>query len=131
MPNWLTGEARRVWRELVPQLMDLRVLAKIDQAMLATLCQAIADVERTERFIAENGLTHNVNPKGDPSGVRLRPEARELRHAREFVLRACAEFGMTPASRTRIEVSAPPRPDKLTDFLNGQATATPRETSSD
>ena len=120
MPTWLHAEAKRVWREWVPQLAKLGIIAKLDRHALAMLCQAWAQYRECEQHVAKHGMTTELlAPNGTVTGTRISAQARELDRLRSYLLKIMAEFGLTPSSRTQIgNAPGTEEMDKLDAFLN-------------
>ena len=104
-PRWLKGEARRCWREIVPELKRMGVLTKIERKALTRYCQTWARWQRAERYLGEHGDTVQVvDDKGRVKYVQQRPEVAIANKTATLLLRLEQEFGMTPASRPAIQV---------------------------
>lgn len=102
-PSWLSRGAKREWRRVGPELERLGLLTRLDSAAFALFCQALADVER---------ITSIINGEGDViaghRGIeRKHPLLPRLAQTQEVVRRFAVEFGMTPASRSRLSFSPP------------------------
>lgn len=83
-PAWLKGEeALAEWKRLAQILTQTRTLTVADVSMLALLCAQFGDVVR------------KYENKGEPT-------AAELSQLRMYY----SEFGLTPASRTRVGIAA-------------------------
>lgn len=106
-PVWLLPAARREWRRVVPELLRLGLLTVVDRAALAGYCQAWAKVEAAERAIARNGLMTEDGKARPEVGIA----AKEWAMIRAF----CAEFGLTPAARTRMAIAREQETDDLLD----------------
>jgi len=102
-PRWLSSEARNEWRRIVPELMRLGLLTLIDRAALAGYCQAYARWQQAERILTKEGLTTTTGN----GYVQQRPEVAIAQKSLQLVKAFCQEFGLTPASRTRISVPKP------------------------
>lgn len=111
-PAHLNADAKRYWRSLLPELEVLGLLAKIDRAAIAVVCQSYgvwADSERRLR-------AYNASPAGQKVGAYLvetaggtimqHPLVNIAREARRDVVRFSVEFGMTPSARSRVDVTA-------------------------
>ena len=117
-PAWLSSEAKKVWRRLVPELRAMRVLTIVDGDALAAYCQTFARWRAAEEYLARHG---DVYP--------IRDEARRIKCMQQFpqvaiarsllqILRAYQqEFGLTPSSRTGIRAAEPAVEDELDKFL--------------
>src|SRR5690606_5520585 len=62
-PSHLKGEARREWKRIAPELVELGVLARVDRAALAAYCQTYARWVEAEEVIADDGLIMDVETK--------------------------------------------------------------------
>jgi P27 family predicted phage terminase small subunit len=89
----------------VPELEKLGLLAHIDRGALAGYCACWSRWVQAEEAIEAEGLTFST-----PNGfLQQRPEVGIANQALRQMHRFAAEFGMTPAARTRISVE-PPKP---------------------
>lgn len=114
MPAFLVGAARSEWRRIVPQLRRLGLATSLDRAALAAYCRA------WQRWVeAEANIRRYGELVKSPSGYALPSPYLSIantamKQMREFLL----EFGMSPASRTRVqpdEESLPfPQPGRRT-----------------
>jgi P27 family predicted phage terminase small subunit len=113
-PSHLDAEARRVWRELAPQLYSAGLLTQIDGEALAAYCSSWSIWVQAKRKIAEEGLMV-TGPRG---GVRPSPWIAIARGAQRDLQSLAAEFGLSPLSRQRIHVVPPPAPDPFEELIN-------------
>jgi P27 family predicted phage terminase small subunit len=117
-PDWIDELAKAHWREVVPQLHAMGVLTRIDEDALAAYCQAYARWRRAEEFIQRNGDVFTT--KGDDGKIKYVqqwPQVSIARHVQMTMLRLQQEFGLTPASRSRIGVMAGAEQDEFEEFL--------------
>ena len=133
MPSGLSVVARQEWRSIVPLLLDMGVLTKADGKALAAYCSCYAQWMLAEAEIAKYGITVNVVHLDDEDGdilfsefkvnpaVRVRSDA--LRQMKSFLI----EFGLTPASRIKLEMKpsgdGPKAVDPMDAFLKGEASS--------
>lgn len=120
-PSWLDDEARKEWDRVVPILEKARVLTEADQAILASYCSAHSLSVKATRAYQKEGLMQR--PLKGSKMVRKHPMIKVAQEARAQALRLGAEFGLSPASRTRVS-SMPEDPnkekgDKAEEFLFG------------
>jgi P27 family predicted phage terminase small subunit len=115
------------WRYIVPKLLKLGLLTYIDKAALVAYVTAYADIQQTERVIAKQGFTIEC-VKELKSGelsiyLQQRPEVAIRSAARATVKQFLAEFGLSPASRAKLNVT-PKGEEKskttATGFLSGK-----------
>lgn len=117
-PAHLTGEAKKEWVRVTKELHTLGILANIDRASLAAYCMAWLDFVYASRMVDEEGEVI-TSIKG---GKYLNPWVGIKTSSMDRVVRISAEFGMTPASRTRIKVETPSEEDLMASFLFGKQT---------
>lgn len=99
-PTHLDTEAKKEWRRLVKILMRMRVLTEADRMALASLCQAWSTMSKAQQKLNETGMLLKT-----PSGyVQQNPLISIVNSCMETVTRLSREFGLTPASRTRLHV---------------------------
>lgn len=113
-------EAKQLWRQLVPQLEAMQVLARIDAQALARYCQYWARWRECEEFLKKTGPTYSLTDKqGKTIGFAAFPQVN-LSMKLDVALRKLeAEFGLTPAARPRLTVddeSGPQPHDQKSQF---------------
>lgn len=98
-PTWLDKIARQEWRRLAPRLERHRLLTPADRTLFALYCRAYSRLVRAERFLrAQESLVFKTKAgtlKAWPHEAIANAAADQLRHL-------AAEFGLSPASRSRI-----------------------------
>jgi len=134
-PAFIKGAGRREWNSLAPELYQLGLLTRLDRAALGAYCSSyglwveaeheIARIRRAYRDMLKlrkknpniklpsNGMvsiTSNGNSIMEPL-LSVRKQA--LEQMKSFLV----EFGMTPASRTRIVVEKYGEKDPMDELL--------------
>jgi P27 family predicted phage terminase small subunit len=112
-PPELSPAARNEWERLVGELSALRMLTNLDRAALAAYCGAYALWAEATEAIQKYGVMIK-SPQGFPIQS---PYLAIANRQSEIMMRIASEFGLTPASRSRIATTAESRPS-LFDFLN-------------
>jgi phage terminase small subunit len=79
-PKHLTAHGRTEWRNIMPQLIERRVITKADLSGVATYCGLVGTIRQIEENLAVGCAT----------------TARQL----------ASEYGLTPTSRARIGATA-------------------------
>ena len=100
-PAWLEPEAKKEWRRMSKQLEQLGLLTELDRAAFAAYCQAYARWKEAEEFITKHGSMIRT-PNGYLQQV---PQVSIAQTNQKLMLKYCAEFGLTPSSRSRIVTS--------------------------
>jgi P27 family predicted phage terminase small subunit len=103
-PAWLDDHAKHAWRQLVPQLVTMRVLAAVDRNALARYCVLWGRWKAAELFLQKNGSVYTLkDSNGAVRCVQQFPQVGIAHRLAAALSRLEAEFGMTPSARARIE----------------------------
>lgn len=102
-PDHLDDVAAQEWQRIAPELESLGLLTQVDLAALAAYCQAYSRWIAAEAVIAAQGITY-TSEKGM---IRPHPAVSIAKESMRLIREFVSEFGLSPASRTRIRVSAP------------------------
>lgn len=110
-PQWLTKEAKKAWRRLLPELVRYNLVSTLERDMLAMLCQSIGRMELLERAIAAKmaslaadgreavaALVGHTQTGYEMQGVYYQLLSKE----QDKVFKLLAEFGLSPAQRARV-----------------------------
>ena len=102
-PAHLTGAAVVEWKRITKELQALGIISKIDRAALAVYCMAWLDFVYASKMVDDEGevVTSEKGGKYQNPWVGIKTSAMDR------LVRISAEFGMTPASRTKIKVETP------------------------
>ncbi len=114
-PDHLQGTARTEWKRITQELHKLKLISRVDRAALAICCSAWADYVKAcgklktqgEVIISDNG------------GMYQNPWMAIKKRSMEQIMKFYAEFGMTPASRSRVKVDDESPEDELEKMLFG------------
>jgi P27 family predicted phage terminase small subunit len=116
MPSWLSKDAKTEWKRIVPELAKVGLLTLVDRTALASYCQAHAELQIATRLLDKEGriVEEDVYGKdGEVKGTvtKAHPAVKLQRDAFTRVKQFINEFGLTPASRSRLQVT----PEEKTD----------------
>ncbi len=109
-PAWLGPLGQERWAEIGPILMKAGVLGTRDLDAFACYCAAWHRWRVSEDVVVKHGPT----VKGADGKTYRRPETSLARDALAQVLKYQEHFGMTPASRSRIDTPTGQAVDILT-----------------
>lgn len=103
-PSHLSKEARKEWKRISKELVTCGLLTSVDRAALAAYCSAYARWVDAESKVQQHGLVVK-SPSGFPiQNPYVGIANTALDHMRKFLI----EFGMTPASRSRLQITVTP-----------------------
>lgn len=115
-PDHLDKAAREEWNRVVPILFRVRIMTDLDVAALASYCQAYGRWVEAEEHISEEGCV--VIWKGFPM---QNPYLSIANKAMEQIRQFMSEMGMTPSSRSRVQVqSAQKKANPFTSLPGGK-----------
>lgn len=108
MPQGLTREAKQEWKRIVPMLEQMGILTVADGKALAAYCASYAAWMQAERHIAKFGIVlATVDEETGQSYVKANPAVRIRGDALRLMKSFLTDFGLTPASRSRLHVNEP------------------------
>lgn len=129
-PEHLSETALRYWDEYAPMLLRLKVLTEADRNALVRLCDLLSQLEQASQTLREEGLIVH-RPRYDRNGERMydgetpvtmvekNPMFLIQMELDKQVKTLMVEFGLTPASRTKVTVTGIPEKataDPLTEL---------------
>ena len=117
-PKWLEDDAKKEWRRLSKKMERLGILTEVDMAAFAGYCQAYARWKAAEEFMQEHGTIFKT-PNGYYQQV---PHVAIAQTYLKIMNRFAEQFGLTPASRSRIVAEDAARGgerDEMEDILGG------------
>lgn len=97
-PEWLEEEAKNEWNRLAEPLFRLGLLTELDMAVFASYCQAYARWREAEEFISQHGSI----VKTKTGYWQQVPQVSIARANQAMMIKAAAEFGLTPSARSRL-----------------------------
>jgi P27 family predicted phage terminase small subunit len=115
-PPHLKGVARTEWTRITKELHALGILSLVDRAALVAYCTAWADYVQACKKVEKEGAVA-ISDKG---GMYQNPWVGIKNSSMDRLVRISSEFGMTPASRTRVKVDKPTEEDEMAGYLFGK-----------
>ena len=99
-PSWINEAAVEEWNNLAPSLLAIGLLTEIDTQAFAVYCQSYAELIEAEDELLKLGKTQATKD----GFMRKSPWLSVRDEAHKRMMQIGGQFGLTPASRTRIEV---------------------------
>ena len=104
-PEHLKDHSKEAWDRLCVVLDDMGVLTMADASALEMLCGIYGRIRKLHKQIEKDGLViDTVNVNGDRM-MRGNPAVSQLEKAESLFKNYLTEFGLTPSSRTKIQVN--------------------------
>ena len=108
---------------MAPQLLKLRLLTTADRAAFAAYCQSYSTWTEAQLLIARAGLIVKVNERWNAETKRMEggspavnPLVKVAESSLGLMLKFLAEFGLTPASRTKVTAAPEEANNPFTKF---------------
>lgn len=99
-PAWLSGEALAEWGRVVPELDAIGLLSVVDRAALTAYVTAWATFVDASKDIDARGTV----VEGREGNLVKNPSVAMQRDAVTQIKAWCAEFGLTPSGRSRMQL---------------------------
>jgi len=116
-PVWLGREGKAEWRRVTIELDKLGLLSKADRASLVAYCEAWEEFVDLLRKVRKEGPVLYT----DKGNAIQNPVLGAKNKAAERVLKCAAQFGLTPAARTKIEAANAGDEDDFSAFVQRRA----------
>jgi P27 family predicted phage terminase small subunit len=104
-------DAAAHWQWIVPQLLELGQLAKIDVPTVTDCCIVYARVRQCERELSERGMLVDSE-----RGLAKNPITTVLNQYRSAYQRYMSDLGLSPMARMRLGATEPEPPDDDSDL---------------
>lgn len=101
-PEHLHRYAKELWIQYVPELERLGLLSLLDTGLLEMGCSAYAEWRLAHEALEEHGRIQEIIREDGSTYRQQSPEVSMAKQAYEQYRGFCNEFGLSPASRTRI-----------------------------
>lgn len=112
-PSGLSAGAKAEWRRIAPALEDMGLLSQIDRAALAGYCELYARWQKAEREIQKPAAKGGGEVVTTPNGsLQVSPWVSISRAALSEMRKFASEFGLTPASRSKVSAEPPKKEEK-------------------
>jgi P27 family predicted phage terminase small subunit len=104
-PSWINKYGCREWNRIIPELKRLGLLTKIDVGALEMSCDAYGKWVELSIWLKKNSNTFTLTDNnGNIRCIQQVPQVSMAKQACDSYRKFCTEFGLTPASRSRIQL---------------------------
>lgn len=97
-PASLPESAANVWREIVPEVVELGLVRSVDTTALEALARAVARAREAEALLDRDGVVI----EGARGNLVAHPAERIARDSWALALRIAGEYGLTAVARLRV-----------------------------
>lgn len=104
-PKHLSAKAQYAWDRLVVILDEMGVLTMADVLALERLCDCYADILAARELIKKDGRIYKTVDANGNTLIKNNPAVNQLRAADAQFKSYLVEFGLTPAARSKIQVT--------------------------
>ena len=117
VPRWLDGVAKYFFKEVGIVLDDMHVLTKADKKALELAADAYSEYREARQFIQKNGHTYESHTKW---GILIKqyPQVKIASDAWRRCSDMLKQFGLTPSTRTGVQMRPETELDPMEEFLN-------------
>lgn len=120
-PLHLDPIAKSEWRRLRPRLEFHDMLTPADRVAFAAYCSAYSRLVQAERFLASDAARGSLVYKTEGGALKPWPHVGIAERSAQQMHRFLTEFGLTPSSRSRLDITTPKKEEDDEDFLFGPA----------
>ena len=119
-PSDLNEWGQRYWLDIMEEYQRLGIITRVDVGALHSVCYWFGLMNEAADIVSAKGLeveVEKVTPKGESYTVtETNPMIAVADKAFKNYIAMCREFGLTPASRTRISAPDQKENDKFAEF---------------
>lgn len=103
-PIWLDAVAKKEFKRLVAELVQVDLISNVDVNALATYCDAYSDYVQCTKIIHEEGLMVEYTNKAAETNKVPHPLLTKKKQLHEQMKSLATEFGLTPSARAKIAI---------------------------
>lgn len=118
-PETLDGVSLEKWHSTVPKLKAMGVFTEADRSVWERYCIDYALWRQAMEMVVKYGDVMRFPPKkeGDPPYMQVSPFASQMMKYAASLLKIEMQFGLTPSSRTQVNIHATQADDPFTAFV--------------
>lgn len=119
-PKHLDKMGKYWFQQIAQELDNIGVLTQLDAKALELLIEAYTEYRRHCEALDTEGYTYRVETQTGDVMIKAHPAAAMKADAWKRIRAMLAEFGMTPASRSKVNAGGPDKADPLEEFLKAR-----------
>lgn len=103
-PSYFDAVAKKEWNRLGPELLKLGLLTIADLVAFETYCLSYSRMIQAHKSLKKaKTMFHEYTNKAGATNFVARPEIAVIQKESMVIKAFCAEFGLTPSARNRME----------------------------
>lgn len=115
-PKGISKDAKAIWKEIAPALINAGILTEADRSELARLCELRVEAASLRKILNDDGWVIRQNAldsHGKDAGERIKahPAAAMLRGVESAIVALSDRFGLNPSSRSRLSIGEVGKPE--------------------
>lgn len=110
--------AEEIWIRTLRILIDMGVISEGDMDALATYCIALAVHRDASLMLADEQLLYESTTESGGIIMRKSPYIEIINQQARIAQSFAAEFGLTPASRSKVKVNGKKESSPLAEFMH-------------
>ncbi|KQS33961.1 phage terminase small subunit P27 family [Dyadobacter sp. Leaf189] len=117
-PSFLSKEAKKEWKSVCIELIQLQMLHRVDLGLLAAYCSEMANYIEAVKALKADGQVKTIT-RDDGSSYSMPSPWVSIKNSYLKNAQAIAgQFGFTPSARTKINGSKKGEGDPFDDMMN-------------
>ncbi len=126
-PYFLDEEAKKEWKRIAQPLVDMGLLDEFGLMGLAAYCTNFSRWIAAEKDIDEHGRSYTTVGRNGEKMRRQNPDVAIANEAMKLMKGFLSEFGMTPATRSKVIIKEQEEEDPMEKFLNRRDKKKPKK----
>lgn len=119
-PEHFSERARQWYEELCTDLQRMGVMTKVDSRAVEMLIDAYEEYRQLSDLIDRDGFTYTTTTNTGDTLIKGNPAVNQRANAWNRVRGMLQEFGLTPASRSKVESHKPSDDDLLGELMGAR-----------
>jgi P27 family predicted phage terminase small subunit len=103
-PSWLDPLAKKEWKRIVNELIELGLLTNLDTTALAIYCDAYSKYLDASKSIQEHGTTVSYTNASGNTNITVSPYVQVQTKYADLIRKCASDLGLTVSSRLKITV---------------------------
>jgi P27 family predicted phage terminase small subunit len=128
-PQWLTGDARKEWKRIIPILEKMGTIIEADRTYIALYCKAYAEYREAESLVKSPLIITKKKKKKLKDGTVIESGGNIIQHpalsirnaAWERLRKITNDLGLSPPGRAGLTIKPKSTDNKKSRFFNNKS----------